>query len=44
MKIYVVVLDKVFDAGLSTILDTFGVVKHWQHLQELRQQILRLRW
>ena len=25
MKIYVVVLDKVFDTGLSTILDTFGV-------------------
>jgi hypothetical protein len=25
MKVYVVVLDKVFDTGLSTILDTFGV-------------------
>ena len=25
MKVYVVVLDKVFDTGLSTVLDTFGV-------------------
>ncbi len=25
MKVYIIVLDKVFDTGLSTILDTFGV-------------------